>query len=219
MRQADQNTEWQSAQAERMEIVMSKMKWNQEKLGGILGMTQAGASKIARGKTKLSNSHVRKIHEASGYHKKWLLSGDGPMKDGPTEVNEPTIMKSKVKFDISEGAIRERFNKAIDEIKKQRGYEHYTQVSEALHLNNDHLTAVRTGQKLVTLTQITHLTRYGDGDASYVVSNKGSMMLSTGTDTVGEMAALQRRITELENDKKNLQLLVDTYSGEKRQTG
>ena len=208
-----------STQAERLETVMNAMGWVQKDLGKALGITQSAASKIARGLTILTAEHAQKIHDATGFEIQWLILGTGPASPSGNVVAEPeTLTYASREIDELE-RVNGRFVMAIEEYKSHNRIESYKQVSEALQMNYTHMHNVRMGKKDVSLTLLIQAVQNGLINANYVLADRRPILLQDADNRAKEINLLKKRIEELETDKKNLQMLVDTKEDKARQTG
>lgn len=208
-----------------MKIVLDTMGWNQVKLGEILGMSQTAAGKIVRGPdaipkgTALNKKHAIKIHAASGFEIEWLVLGTGNMKPQGNIVAEATTHYVSKGEEANQTQINKRYILAIDEFKFHRHILSDSDACEALKINYTHLNNVRNGKKDVTMTLLIQSVKNGNINANYVLIDRLPVLHGNAEDRAKEVVQLKRRIDELENDKRNQQLVIDTFTGNMKQTG
>ena len=203
-----------------MDIVVKAMGWNKRSLGERLSMSPTAAWKNIKGNTVISAKHAKPLSEKSGYNLLWLLTGEGDMKPTTDLLEEPSPTYQPMNRDLINETINKRFDAAIRELMLSKGLSQYQEAAEFLHVNYDHMNAVRGNHKPLSMTLLVQAGKYGGINANYILYGMEPIMLSELASQNNQIAALRKRVDELKKDKDTYQMMLNTLTNnDMKQTG
>lgn len=197
-----------STLAEKIEHLLWVKKWNQEKLGEILGISQQSVSNLAGGDTKsLKTKHIETLAK-HGISQGWLTSIKPVNKDdweSPAYITEEPTVQYGTEPELDDAAVMKRFNKQIDMFMAYNKIDTLKACSEILGFEDRYMTVFFNEHRTPSVAILAAMAKAGM-NINYTLTGHGPEMIQKSGD---ENMALKKEIVTLNKLIATQEKLID----------